>query len=71
MHLRSIAIQRVAECAADRDSVCGPVANQGPQGTSAVKIRIVLGAEYWYDFKVDCRSKEADYNEDSQVVGFR
>ena len=71
MHLRSMAIRRVAECAADRDSVRGPVANQGPQGTPAVKIQIVFGAKYWYDFIVDWRSKEADYNEDSQAVGFR
>ena len=47
------------------------MANQGPQGTPAVKIQIVFGAKYWYDFIVDCRSKEADYNEDSQAVGFR
>ena len=71
MHLRSMAIRRVAKCAADRDSVRGPVANQGPQGTAAVKIWIAFGAEYWYDFSVDCPSKEADYNEDSQAVGFR
>ena len=71
MHLRSMAIRRVAECAADRDSVRGPVANQGPQGTPAVKIQIAFGAKYWYDFIVDCRSKEADYNEYSQAVGFR
>ena len=71
MHLRSMAIRRVAECAADRDSVRGPVANQGPQGTAAVKIRIAFEAEYWYDFRVDWLSKEADYNEDSQAVGFR
>jgi hypothetical protein len=71
MHLRSMAIRRVAKCAAGRDSVRGPVANQGPQGTAAVKIWIAFGAEYWYDFRVDCPSKEADYNEDSQAVGFR
>ena len=47
------------------------MANQGSQGTAAVKIRIAFGAEYWYDFSVDCLSKEADYNEDSQAVGFR
>jgi hypothetical protein len=66
-----MAIRRVAKCAAGRDSVRGPVANQGPQGTAAVKIWIAFGAEYWYDFGVDCPSKEADYNEDSQAVEFR
>ena len=71
MHLRSIAIRRVAECAEDRDSVRGPVANQGSQGIATVKIRIALGAEYWYDFRVDCPSKWAGYNEDSPAVGFR
>ena len=71
MHLRSMAIRRVAKCAAGRDSVRGTVANQGPQGTAAGKIWIAFGAEYWYDFRVDCPSKEADYNEDSQAVGFR
>ena len=71
MHLRGMAIRRVAECAADRDSVRGPVANQGPQGTADVKIRIAFGVEYWYDFRVDCPSKEAGYNEESQAVGFR
>ena len=71
MHLRSIAIRRVSECAADRDSVRGPVANQGSQSTAAVKIRIAFGAEYWYDFTVVCPSEEAGYNEDSQAVGFR
>ena len=71
MHLRSIAIRRVSECAADRDSVRGPVANQGSQGTAAVKIRIAFGSEYWYDFGADCPSKGAGYNEDSPAVGFR
>ena len=71
MHLRSIAIRRVAECATDRDVVRGPVVNQGSQSTTAVKIRIAFGAEYWYDFRVDCPSKGAGYNEDSQAVGFR
>ena len=71
MHLRSIAIRCVAKCAADRDSVRRPVANQGSQGTTAVKIQIAFGAEYWYDFTVVCPSKEAGYNEDSQAVSFR
>ncbi|CUV02044.1 hypothetical protein MGWOODY_Clf2820 [hydrothermal vent metagenome] len=47
------------------------MANQGSQGTTAVKIQIAFGAEYWYDFTVVCPSKEAGYNEDSQAVSFR
>tara|TARA_B100000470_G_scaffold209788_1_gene187483 strand:- start:480 stop:653 length:174 start_codon:yes stop_codon:yes gene_type:complete len=54
----------------DRYSIPGPVANQGSQDTAALKIRIAFEAEYWYDFTVDCPSKEADYYEDSQAVGF-
>jgi len=54
----------------DRYSIPGPVANQGSQDTAALKIRIAFEAGYWYDFAVDCPSKEVDYYEDSQAVGF-